>query len=61
MMSCLLQSIFVARNFSLQTYQKCFYRSMTKLADTLATTEERKCMPLNSNDILSKKDSILII
>ncbi|KAG5308153.1 C12A5 protein, partial [Pseudoatta argentina] len=53
MMHCLKQSIFVVRDFSLQTYKKCFYRLMTKLSDTLAATKERKCMPLNSNDIIS--------
>ncbi|XP_018309022.1 probable cytochrome P450 12a5, mitochondrial isoform X2 [Mycetomoellerius zeteki] len=53
MMHCSKQSIFIARDFSLQTYRKCFYRLMTKLSDTLTATEERKCVPLNSNDIIS--------
>ncbi|XP_018357347.1 PREDICTED: probable cytochrome P450 12a5, mitochondrial isoform X2 [Trachymyrmex cornetzi] len=53
MMYCLKQSIFVVRDFSLQMYRKCFYRLMTKLSDTLAATKERKCISLNSNDIIS--------
>lgn len=55
-----MQSIFVSRYLSLQTYRKCFYRSTTKLADTLTATEERKCVPLNSNDIIGKKYSTLL-
>lgn len=58
MIRCSMQSIFVARDLSLQTYGKCLYRSAMKLADTLATTEERKCVPVNSNNIISKKNSI---
>ncbi|XP_029178636.1 probable cytochrome P450 12a5, mitochondrial [Nylanderia fulva] len=48
-----LRSTFVTRYLSLQVYGTCFYRSTTKLADTLAANEERKCVSLNSNDIIT--------
>ncbi|XP_018401084.1 PREDICTED: probable cytochrome P450 12a5, mitochondrial [Cyphomyrmex costatus] len=53
MMRCLTQSISVPQDFSLQTYRKCFYRLITKLSDTLTATKEKKCVPLNSNDLIS--------
>ncbi|XP_071571496.1 probable cytochrome P450 12a5, mitochondrial isoform X1 [Temnothorax nylanderi] len=53
MIRCLMQSILVARDLSLQTYKKCLYRSTMKLADTLTSTEEKKCVPLNSNDVIT--------
>lgn len=52
-----MQSIFVTRNVSLQMYEKCFYRSTMKLADTLAIIEKGKCITFNSNDIISKRNS----
>lgn len=54
------QSTFVTRCLPLQVYGTCFYRSTTKLADTLAANKERKCVSLNSNDIISKKYAYLI-
>lgn len=59
----LMQSIFIARDFSLQIYGKCFYSSemfrstMKNLADPLSTIEERKCTPLNSRDVTSKENN----
>ncbi|CAL1680777.1 unnamed protein product [Lasius platythorax] len=53
MIHCLMRSTFVTRYLSLQVYETCFYRSTTKLADTLAANEERKCVPLNTNDIIT--------
>ncbi|XP_011707041.1 PREDICTED: cytochrome P450 302a1, mitochondrial-like isoform X2 [Wasmannia auropunctata] len=53
MMHHLMQSIFIARDFSLQTYGKCFYRSITKLTDTLEAAEKRKSVPLISNDVIT--------
>lgn len=57
MIRCLMQSIFTARDLSLQICGKCFYRSTMNLADTLASAEERKCVSLDSNDIIGKKNN----
>ncbi|KAM0726079.1 putative cytochrome P450 12a5, mitochondrial [Formica fusca] len=53
MIHCLIRSTFVGRHLSLQVYGTCFYRLTTNLANTLAANEERKCAPLNTNDIIS--------
>ncbi|XP_072767739.1 probable cytochrome P450 12a5, mitochondrial isoform X2 [Anoplolepis gracilipes] len=53
MIHCLMRPTSVARHLTLQVYGTCFYRLTTKLADTLAANEERKCAPLNTNDIIT--------
>ncbi|KAL6423494.1 hypothetical protein ACFW04_010223 [Cataglyphis niger] len=53
MIHCLIRSTFVGRHLSLQVYGTYFHRLPTNLANTLTANEERKCAPLNTNDILN--------
>ncbi|XP_036145873.1 probable cytochrome P450 12a5, mitochondrial isoform X2 [Monomorium pharaonis] len=53
MIRYLMKSSFIVRYLSLQTYGKCFYHSTMKLADTLAASEEKKSVSLNSNNVIT--------
>ncbi|KAH0948968.1 hypothetical protein HN011_003439 [Eciton burchellii] len=52
MMQYLTRPILVAGHHSSQVYGNYFYRSTTKLTETLRTTTKEKCVPLN-NDMMS--------